>query len=252
VVARQYRLGPPPWFALDPDRVEVEMGPRTRAVVVVSPNNPTGSVASAGELVELSELCAARGVALISDEVFAAYPAGRHHAPASVLPAGGALRFALDGLSKLAGMPHLKLGWMAMAGPADLRDPALARLELIADSYLSPATPVMTALPRLLELGRGVRDEIAARVDGNRRRAGQILRGSGAELVPAAGGWTAVLSLPSGSDEEQLAADLAEQHRVLVHPGYYFDFDRGCHLILSLLPRPEELEAGLAALAEIV
>ena len=248
VAARPYRLGPAPGFALDPDRVEVELGERTRAVVVVSPNNPTGQVASAAALAELAELCAARGLALIADEVFADYhqPGG---APPTALAADGPLRFALGGLSKSCGLPHFKLGWIAAAGPAGLLERALARLEHVADSYLGAATPVMAALPRLLEIGAGIRAAIAARVDDNRRRAAAALAGAGrAHLLPAAAGWTACIELDPAIDEEELALALAEEHGVLVHPGYFFDFDRGSHAVVSLLVPPAELERGLGAL----
>jgi alanine-synthesizing transaminase len=245
VAARPYRLGPTPEFALDPDRVEVEIGERTRAVVVVSPNNPTGQVASAAALAELAALCADRGLALIADEVFADYA---DPPPPTALAAEGPLRFALGGLSKGCGLPHFKLGWMAAAGPPALRDPALVRLEHIADSYLSAATPVMAALPRLLALGAGVRAAIAARVADNRRRAAALLAGARrARLLPAAGGWTACIELDPHIDEEELALALVD-HGVLIHPGYFFDFDRGSHAIVSLLVRGEDLARGLAAL----
>ena len=250
VSARPYRLGPSPAFALDPDRIEVELGERTRAVVVVSPNNPTGQVASAAQLAELASLCAARGLALVSDEVFADYHGG-DRAP-TALAAGGALRFALGGLSKSCGLPHFKLGWIAAAGPDDQREAALARLEHVADAYLSASTPVMAALPRLLEIGAGIRALIAERVDDNRRRAAAALAGAGrARLLPAAGGWTACIELDPAIDDEELALELAGRHGVLVHPGYFFDFDRGSHAVVSLLVPGEELERGLAALAAL-
>jgi alanine-synthesizing transaminase len=250
VHARPYRLGPSPDFALDPDRVEVELGDATRAVVVVSPNNPTGQAAGAAALAELAGLCAARRLALISDEVFADHH-GDAPPPPTALAAGHALRFALGGLSKSCGLPHFKLGWIAAAGPPDLVAAALARLEHIADSYLSAATPVMAALPRLLAIGAGIRAAIAQRVASNRRRATHLLAGSGARLLPAEGGWTACLELDPSTDEEELALALAERHGVIVHPGYFFDFDRGAHAVVSLLVPGERLERGLAALVAL-
>lgn len=247
VVARGYRLGPAPGFALDPDRVEVELGERTRAVVVVSPNNPTGQAASAAALAELASLCAARGVALISDEVFADYH-GAAAPPPTALAAGGPLRFALGGLSKSCGLPHFKLGWIAAEGPPAELDHALARLEHIADSYLSASTPVMAALPLLFAIGAGIRADIAHRLADNRRRAAALL---GDRLLPAEGGWTACIALDPAIDEEELTALLAERHGVVVHPGYFFDFDRGSHAVVSLLVPPERLERGLAALVEL-
>jgi aspartate/methionine/tyrosine aminotransferase len=250
VAARPYRLAPGPTFALDPDRVEAELGPRTRAVVVVTPNNPTGSIAGAAALAELAALCAARGVALVSDEVFAEYPAaGRDPAPSAAAAGGGALVFSLGGLSKSCGLPHYKLGWMAAAGPQAARDEALARLDHIADAYLSAATPVMAALPELLALGRGVRAAIADRVRHNRERVAAALAPlARARLLPADGGWSALIELERGADEEEVVVRLAEVHGVLVQPGYYFDFDRGSYLVLSLLVAPDLMDRGLAAL----
>ena len=252
VDADGYALGPSPGFALDPDRVEVELGPRTRAVVVVSPNNPTGSVASAAALAELSALCEARGIALIADEVFAEYPAGDRAVP-SALAAGGGLRFAMGGLSKSCGLPHYKLGWLAVAGPAAARDEAVARLDHIADAYLSASGPVMRALPRLLAIGGDIRRAIAGRVEASRAAAARALAGgSAARLLPADGGWSAVIELDRDADEEALCLRLAGREGVLVQPGYFFDFDRGAHAVVSLLPPAADVERGLAALRAAV
>jgi len=253
VEARSYALGPSPRFALDPDRVEVELGPRTRAVVVVSPNNPTGSVASAAALAELSRLCGDRGAALISDEVFADYPAAGHPPAPSALAAGGGLRFALGGLSKSCALPHYKLGWLVAAGPPAEREEALARLDHVADAYLSASGPVMRALPRLLEIGREIRGQVARRVHSSGVAAGRVLAGSSAaRLLPAEGGWSAVIELDREVDEEALALELADSHGVLVHPGYFFDFDRGAHAVISLLAPASDVERGLAALRAVL
>jgi len=248
-----YALGPPPRFALDPDRVEVELGPRTRAVVVVSPNNPTGSVAGGAAQGELAELCGQRGVAIIADEVFADYPAAGGPSVPTALSAGGALVFALGGLSKSCGLPHYKLGWVAVGGPPDARDEAVLRLDHVADAYLSASGPVMHALPRLLQLGREIRRTIADRVDSSREAAGRALAGAtSARLLPADGGWSAVIELGREVDEEELALALADEHDVLIQPGYFFDFDRGAHAIVSLLAAPADVERGLAALVSLV
>jgi len=253
VEARGYALGRSPEFALDPDRVEVELGPRTRAVVVVSPNNPTGSVASPAALAELSQLCGERGLALIADEVFAEYPAAGHAPPASALGGGGCLCFALGGLSKSSGLPHYKLGWLALAGPSDECAAAALRLEHIADAYLSAPGPVMRALPRLLEIGADIRRAIAERVDAGRAAAEAALAGAPrARLLPAAGGWSAVIELDPELDEEALCLRLAEAERVLLHPGYFFDFDRGAHVVASLLPPVGEVERAMKALRHLL
>ena len=247
VEPRGYSLGPSPGFDLDPDRVEVELTERTRAVVVVSPSNPTGSVASAAALAELSALCEARGVALVSDEVFAEYPILVPSVP-SALAAGGGLRFAMGGLSKSCGLPHYKLGWLVVDGPDRLREEATARLEHVADAYLSASGPVMHALPRLLEIGGAIRRSIADRVAASRAAADRALAGcAAARALPAEGGWSAVIELPRDTDEEALCLELAGEG-VLVQPGYFFDFDRGAHAVVSLLARPDDVERGLSAL----
>jgi len=224
-----------------PDRLGPR--PRTRAVIAVSPNNPTGAVLDRETVAALDRGCAGAGLALIGDEVFADYvaPAARARA-ASVLGAERALTFSLGGLSKSCGMPHLKLGWIVLAGPAALRRAAAARLEVIADAYLSVATPVQVALPELLAIGAEVRAAIAARVDANRA----ALAAAGVAALPADGGWTAIVPVAA---EDDAAAALLEAG-FLAHPGWFFDLP-GDHLVLSLLVPPAQLAAALPHLAAV-
>jgi alanine-synthesizing transaminase len=185
--------------------------------------------------------------------VFAEYPASGQAPVPSALAAGGGLRFVLGGLSKSCGLPHFKLGWIAIAGPAAERDQAIHRLDHIADAYLSASGPVMHALPRLLELGGEIRRAIAERVAASRAAASRALADAGgARLLPMEGGWSAVIELDPRVDEEALALELAGEHGVLVQPGYFFDFDRGAHAIISLLAPPREIERGLAALRGVL
>jgi aspartate/methionine/tyrosine aminotransferase len=225
----------------DPRRVRT--GDRTRAVIAVSPNNPTGGVLDAGAVAALDATCAAAGCALVGDEVFADYVAP-HAQPraASVLGATRALAFALGGLSKSCGMPQLKLGWIALAGPAALRTEARARLEVIADTYLSVATPVQRALPELLAIGADVRAAITARLDEDRA----ALAAAHVPLLASDGGWTAIVPLADGREDDAVAALLADG--VLVHPGWFFDL-AGDHLVLSLLTPPADLARALPAIA---
>jgi alanine-synthesizing transaminase len=227
---------------------------RARALVVVTPNNPTGSILTRAELTALAPLCAGRQVALVADEVFADYAYGADAGRAGTL-AGGAgpaedapLAFALSGLSKVAGLPQLKLGWVVASGPAGLVAAALERLDLLADSYLSVATPVQAALPDLLALAPGMRRQVLDRVLANRARLAARAAGGPCRLMPAEGGWYAVLQVPRVGGEEQLVLDLLERDDVLVHPGFFFDFPGEAFLILSLLPRPEVFEAGVTRL----
>jgi aspartate/methionine/tyrosine aminotransferase len=222
---------------------------RTRAVLLVSPNNPTGSFVSNGELGELSSLCARAALALIGDEVFADYVfAGTTGGP-SVVSQDEALAFALGGLSKSAGLPQLKLGWFAIAGPTHLVHETISRLELICDTYLSVSTPVQQAASALLATAPVMRDQIAGRVSKNRARLQEmLLRTPEIELLNADGGWYAVLRVPATVGEEQLALDLLLTDHVLVHPGYFFDFAYEAFLVVSLLPPPDRFADGITRL----
>jgi len=232
---------------LDPDAVRDAVTPRTRAVVVVSPNNPTGSFVTRTEAEALLELGAERGLAVISDEVFADYSFGSDpRRAASLAGDGAALAFSLGGLSKSCGLPQLKLAWIAVSGPEKWRAPALARLEVVADTYLSVSTPVQRAAPALLarrrELQRPIAERVAANRDALRRRLGA---GSPASLLGAEGGWSAILQVPAAESEEQRVTRLLEEQGVLVHPGYFFDFPREAFLVLSLLPPRDVFEEAI-------
>ena len=224
----------------------------TRAVLVVSPNNPTGSYLNLGELDRLSAFCAARGLALLADEVFADYPL---ESPADiatdVASRSGALAFTLGGLSKSVGLPQLKLGWIVAGGDIRARADALRALELIADSYLSVSTPVQVAAADLLERGGAIRDVILARVRANlaslRREASQH---PAVEVLQCEGGWYAVMRVPATRTEEDLVLDLLDRQRILVHPGYFFDFPREAYVVVSLLPRPEVFVDAAARMLE--
>lgn len=218
------------------------------AAIAVSPNNPTGSFVRRKELVGLAERCAARGAALVVDEVFADYalapPAGGVRvAAAEALPA---LVFSLGGLSKSCGLPQLKLGWIAVSGPDALAAAALARLELVCDARLSVGTPVQLALPRLFALGAGVRARIAARVAASLRAIEAAVRGSAVSLLPVEAGWSAILRLPAVHSDEAWALALLERDGVLVQPGYLFDLELPACAVVSLLSPPEVLAEGLA------
>jgi aspartate/methionine/tyrosine aminotransferase len=239
-------------------RAGTATGGRARALVVVNPNNPTGSFVGASDLARLAEVAAAGELAVISDEVFADYRfAGTGAPPAPCLAAAPAmatraLTFSLGGLSKASGLPHLKLGWIAVAGPPPLARDALSRLELINDTYLSAAGPVQRALPQLLDLGAGIRTAIQHRVARNRSRLGALHEGSPCTCLNAGGGWTAILRVPDlagdGASDEQWALRLLVEDGVLVHPGYLFDMPSGAYLVMSLLPEPDTFERGIAAI----
>lgn len=235
-------------WSIDVDAVRRATTDRTRALLIVSPNNPTGSFLTRNELDELAAFCAGREVALIGDEVFADYPLTQQPAPwPSVVEQGVALAFAFGGLSKSAGLPQVKLGWMAVGGPYAPVTESLMRLELICDTYLLVSTPVQRAAGVLLASGRVVREQIAGRVAHNLSVLRAALSSSPSiELLQPDGGWYAVLRVPATRSEEQLALELLREDHVIVHPGYFFDFPREAFLVISLLPRPEDFRDGVA------
>ncbi len=228
--------------------------PRVRAVLIVNPNNPTGSYANEAELGAVAKVCRDASIALIGDEVFNAYQLDLD-APnvPSVLNQDVALTFSLGGLSKSAGLPQIKVGWILVHGPEGLVESALARLELICDAYLSVSTPAQHALPALLEVGDGVSAQISERIRENYEVLKRLVTDhSGSRVLLVEGGWYAVLQVPAAWSEETLVLELLEQDRVLVHPGYFFDFPHEAFLVLSLLPEPERfLEAVRRVLARV-
>jgi aspartate/methionine/tyrosine aminotransferase len=228
-----------------------------RAVVVVNPNNPTGSALSLRERGILEDFCSPRGAAILSDEVFFDYvrEPGRvvslvsRPAPSSE---DGPLTFTLGGLSKACGLPQMKLGWIVVDGPPRMAGEALERIELIADTYLSVGTAVQIAAPRLIELGDRIRATIRSRLEENAALlAASVVAGSPCRVLEADGGWYAVLQVPALRPEEELVLALLAETDVLVHPGYFFDFPREAYLVLSLLPRPATFRDGLQRLLDM-
>ena len=222
-----------------------QLSSSTRAIAVVSPNNPTGSFVTD---VEFARLAVAR-VPLIVDEVFREFPLDSARPGA---PPDSVLSFSLGGLSKSAGLPHYKLGWIRVGGPPTDRRRAVDALELIADNYLSVATPVQAALPDLLTIGGRIRDAIHDRVRANLgaiRAAAQPHQSI--EVLPVEGGWTVVLRIPATRSDEDLAIELVARG-VIIHPGYFFDFPSDGFIVLSLLTPPDVLREGFAILMESI
>lgn len=237
-------------WSLDIDSVRRALGTRTRAIIVVNPNNPTGSFLKWNELEALCALCAEREVAIISDEVFADYAFGDDPARAASV-AGVATAFAasLGGLSKTCGLPQLKLAWMALSGPPALVAEARERLELICDTFLSVNFPVQQAAAVLLREGAAVRDAIRGRVTGNLATLRAAVAATpAARVLDCEGGWYAVLQVPAVLSEEEWTLVLLGEDHVLVHPGYFFDFAHEAFLIVSLLPRPDIFREGISRL----
>ena len=233
-------------WTIDLESVDQVWTRGTRAVLAVSPNNPTGSVIREDDAAELVRRCAERDAALIVDEVFCDYPLGSAaFAEPRALNAPACLVCRLGGLSKAIALPQVKLGWIAIDGPPDVVAEALDRLELICDTYLSVSTPVQVAARALLDKGAAVRRHVLDRLRGNESTLrATIDGGSGATVLPADGGWSAVIRVPATRAEDALVMDLLEQDSVVVHPGYFFDFPHEAFLVVSLLPEPALFARG--------
>ena len=239
VEARPYALEYHGVWSIDRSSLEQTIAADVRAVLVVSPNNPTGSMLRADDREWLVATCARHHLAIVSDEVFSDYPLSPRRDATSLVGESRALTFVLGGLSKSAGLPQVKLGWMLVDGPPALAAEALERLDLVADTYLSVSTPVQIGLPRLIEAGRGIRAAIASRTQENLASLRRLVDAYPAITVrEPEGGWSVVLEVPAMMSDEALVLRILDAH-VLVHPGYFFDFARGAFLVVSLLPRPD-------------
>ncbi len=262
----RYPLRPPPAgggarWRIDVEALAATLSPRSRAVLVIHPHNPTGSFVDPQDWGALRALGRARGLAIVSDEVFAESGLGAAAPPGALVGAeAGPLHFVLGGASKLLALPQLKLAWIAVGGPERERAEALARLEFVADAYLSVSPLLARALPRLLAQRAGIRSEVRARVAGNRARLAAALLGRpGLECLPAEAGWAAILRIEArdrcAPDEEALALALLDRAGVLVQPGFLFDLEGlpgppAAQLVLSLLPEPDSFGAGIDALLD--
>jgi aspartate/methionine/tyrosine aminotransferase len=232
VRAVPYRLAYDGAWHVDAASLRESVGARTRAVVTVSPNNPTGSYLKRDEL----ELLASTGLPLVSDEVFARYPLREDARRArSALEGPSPLVFSLGGLSKLAGLPQLKLAWTVVGGEPGPVAQAMARLEVIADAFLSVAAPVQHALPELLAAGRVTEAAIRERLRDNHAWLVDACRAMPVSLLDAEGGWYTTLQLPGVRSEEAWALTLLEEDGIQVHPGHFFDFEREPYAVISLL-----------------
>lgn len=233
-------------WRIDIDSVRRAANARVKALLIVSPNNPTGSFLHREDLAALADLSATNDWPIIGDEVFADYALDPAPSAIHVMAASDVLTFSLGGLSKSAGLPQVKLGWIGVGGPAAKVDAALAAYEIVADTYLSVSTPVQVAAPSLIEQGALVRAQILARV----RQNLVTLRSHAAafpavNVLPVEGGWSVVLQVPAVRSEDALALELLEMDDVLVHPGYFFDFAREAYMVVSLLPPPAVFEKAV-------
>lgn len=237
ITPESYRLLYDGEWHLDMQSVREAMRDSVRAIVIVSPHNPTGMVVREAEMEELCRIAQHHSVPLIVDEVFLDYQWRRTQ---EIDTCDGILKFSLNGISKTLGLPQLKLGWIVVTGEAGSRNEALERLEIVSDTFLSVNTPVQHALPRLFELGSFTREDIQKRIEVNLRQLQSLAaRSSLCSVLNSDGGWSAVLRVPRTKTDEEWAIVLLKEYGILVHPGYFFDFSEPGYLVVSLLPEPD-------------
>ncbi|MBZ5694647.1 MAG: pyridoxal phosphate-dependent aminotransferase [Acidobacteriia bacterium] len=244
-------------WQIDFQSLRESIGPRTRAILLVHPNNPTGHFIGNDEAGQLNAICGEHDLALIVDEVFVDYE--RRETPARKKRHGSfvcndrALTFVLSGLSKIAALPQMKVGWIAAGGPESLVRDAMARLEIIADTYLSMSAPLQHAVPALLEQRKKMQPQLMARIEANVAQLDeQLVRQMLVSRLVIEGGWYAVLRVPAVQSDEELAIRLLERRSVLVHPGHFYEFPDEGYLIVSLLARTDEFAEGVARLLELI
>jgi len=238
-------------WQIDCHALEQAVTARTRAIIVVHPNNPTGHFTKPAERASLNGLCSAREMAIISDEVFLDFSFDGKRA-ASFATNSGALTFTLSGLSKISGLPQMKAAWMVVSGPQNLKSEAVARLELIADTYLSPNAPVQLAMPPFFEQRRSFQEQLLSRVRENLAELDRHLDGHKAcSRLAVEGGWYAVLRVPAIRSDEDLAIQLLTTKGVYVHPGHFYEFPGTGYVVLSLMTPAKEFAEGLSRLLEI-
>jgi aspartate/methionine/tyrosine aminotransferase len=261
-------------WQIDFASLSATLTPRSRAVMVVHPNNPTGSFVKSHEAAELTEICAARQMAIVADEVFLDYAECNANLQAGILPAlecppegvsymkhasiapaefartfafhDAALTFTLSGLSKISLLPQMKLAWTIVSGPDAIANAAVDRLEIIADTYLSPSTPVQLALSKFLSLRHDLQAQLQQRISANLSTLDAMLRESKyVTRLDREGGWYAILRVPVTATDDDLTVALLERYSVLVHPGHFFNFSREGFLVLSLITNEQEFREGV-------
>jgi alanine-synthesizing transaminase len=239
-------------WSIDFESVLRALTPRTRAVLLVHPNNPTGSYVKPAEVEQLNELCRQRNLALIVDEVFLDYSLANR--PRKTFAANrDALTFTLSGLSKVAGLPQMKVAWAATTGPEALTRPALDRLEVIADTYLSLNSPTQWAFPALFEQRHSLQPKLLKRIRANwDNLRSQVSGKPSCELLDTEGGWYAVVRIPGDHSDEDLSIELLRRAHVLVHPGHFYDFPSDGCSVISLITPCSDFQQGVARLLEFL
>ncbi len=247
VQVRPYHLRYDGEWHIDIDSLREALTPLTKAIVIVNPHNPTGMFLKKYELELVNEVAGQNNLALIVDEVFLDYAWDDESARVgSTSSNADALTFTLNGISKSCGLPQMKLSWIVVSGKNELKHEALKRLEIIADTFLSVNTPVQLALPQMLKFGEMIRRQISERVAQNLLFLKSSLQSSSPlSLLDSEGGWYAILKIPATKTEEEWALQLLDEAAVYVFPGYFFDFQEGNYLVVSLLTSPENFRKGI-------
>ena len=229
---------------IDVHALKQAVTPRTRGVIVVHPNNPTGHFTRPEEIAQLNQICSDHQMAVIADEVFLDFSLGM--TARSFVANTGALTFTMSGISKISGLPQMKLAWLAASGPATAKREALVRLEMIADTYLSLNAPIQLATPVLLQQRKHFQEQLMARVRANLAEFDvQLTKEKRFDRLNVEGGWYAVLRVPATRPDEDLAIDLLEKHDVYVHPGHFYDFPGDGYLVVSLIAPEQDFAEGV-------
>jgi aspartate/methionine/tyrosine aminotransferase len=224
---------------------------RTRGVLVVHPNNPTGSFVQPQELDSLNHFCREHALAIIADEVFLDYSHDRS-TPQSFVANHHVPTFTLSGVSKISGLPQMKLAWIVASGPAAEVEGAKARLEIIADTYLSMNAPIQWATPVFLEQRKSIQQQLLGRILTNLAELDrQLAAQKSCRRLHVEGGWYAVLRVPVIQTDEELAIDLLSRKSVLVHPGHFYDFPQDGYLVASLITPPDDFRQGTQSMLEM-
>lgn len=239
-------------WQIDFPSLEKAITRNTRAVLVVHPNNPTGSYVKSAEMNLLNTICADRELAIIADEVFLDYKLSKQES-LSFVKNHGALTFTLSGLSKISGLPQMKVAWLAVSGPETQASEALSKLEVIADTYLSVNTPVQLVLPTMLDSRKNFQRQLLERISENLQELDRELgKQSLCYRLEVEGGWYAILRVPVTRSDEELAIELLLEQDVLVQPGHFYDFVSEGYLVISLITRPSEFGEGIRRMLSYV
>lgn len=250
VKLRRYPLFYDHGWHIDMHALRQAVTPRTRGIIVVHPNNPTGHFTRLEEVAQLNQICSANQMAIIADEVFLDFSLGV--AQKSFVANAGALTFTMSGVSKISGLPQMKFAWLAVSGLENRKREALARLEMIADTYLSLNAPIQLAAPVLLQQRKQFQQQLMARVRANLAELDAQLAGNQhlTRLV-VEGGWYAVLRIPATRSDEELAIELLQKHDVYVHPGHFYDFPGDGHLVVSMIAPEHDFAEGMRRILSV-